>query len=483
MVSSKKISIKYILPWLIVKITRFPRQKINVEWSKNSWVHNFFRAYELIFWRRFGIRAEASTYQIQDRKGKNLKTIHVFFTWEALLAHIEGVIRGSIPVIIPERVWIPSLITPTGFPLRIPNFVFSIATDATCMSTGGSATSRTVSHTCSGSNRILIINTWIVGIDATITGTYNSVTTTELAETGASESGKNYCHYLVAPDTGAHDIVMSRNNSGYIAVCAASYTGVKQTSPLSGTHSQASTTTQSESNTVNITDANSWVVGCVSENQHGTNQTAGAGTTQRVYDGGILDGGIYDSGGATSAATYTLNFTNSNSAPYSWVDICFAMAPISTDLIIDVNDAVTVAENIAIEIDLNPNVNDAVSVAEDIATGGVDLGDISVFDAVSVTESVVVDAPIEINVSDSVVVSESLTATNTDLGEINVNEAITVSENITATVSATRRGLVVMRSTEQSLPIPMTGTQQGRPITLRGTQQDRPRILDDGSVL
>ena len=140
----------------------------------------------------------------------------------------------------------------------------------------------------------------------------------------------------------------------------------------------------------------------------------------------------------------------------------------SVALNIDINDAVTVAENIATGgVDLGDiSVNDAVTVAENIATGGVDLGDISVNDAVTVAESLLIDFPFDIFVSDSVIVSESVSADNTNLGDISANDAITVSENVSITVSAARRGLVIMRSTEQSRPIPMSNTQQGRPITL-----------------
>ena len=121
---------------------------------------------------------------------------------------------------------------------------------------------------------------------------------------------------------------------------------------------------------------------------------------------------------------------------------------------------------ITYSVALNIDINDAVTVAENIATGGVDLGDISVNDAVTVAESLLIDFPFDIFVSDSVIVSESVSADNTNLGDISANDAITVSENVSITVSAARRGLVIMRSTEQSRPIPMSNTQQGRPITL-----------------
>lgn len=111
----------------------------------------------------------------------------------------------------------------------------AIALDATSTGTATSATSKTVSHTCTGSNLLLAV--YAVGRDggggAYASGvTYNSVAMTEITGSrGESSDNRGSWWYLIAPSTGTNDIVVSYGGTmDSIGVMAHSYTGAKQSS-------------------------------------------------------------------------------------------------------------------------------------------------------------------------------------------------------------------------------------------------------------
>ena len=105
-----------------------------------------------------------------------------------------------------------------------PNGTIAFDAQSKSSTTG---TSLTFSHTVSGSNRVLIVAASSNGGDH-ITGiTYNAVAMTQQAKLAV---GTNYVYlyYLIAPDTGAHDVVVSSGSSVVLVACAVSYTGVSQ---------------------------------------------------------------------------------------------------------------------------------------------------------------------------------------------------------------------------------------------------------------
>lgn len=94
----------------------------------------------------------------------------------------------------------------------------------------GNATSLTVSHTCSGNDRILIVATQAAG-DILTSITYNGVAMVLFDK--QQQNGNStfvYLHYLLAPTTGAHDIAVNMSSQGNIGIAGASYTGVLQSS-------------------------------------------------------------------------------------------------------------------------------------------------------------------------------------------------------------------------------------------------------------
>src|SRR5690349_16076088 len=71
---------RYILPAILAILTNHPRYLPKIEWANDSCVHNIFRLYELIFWRRVGIRAELSSYL------KDGRTSYYCHSWESVFA-------------------------------------------------------------------------------------------------------------------------------------------------------------------------------------------------------------------------------------------------------------------------------------------------------------------------------------------------------------------------------------------------------------
>lgn len=133
-------------------------------------------------------------------------------------------------------------------------------------SSGTSAATFNIAHSCTGSNLILIVTTSEDNSNGSVTGiTYNSVALTQIGTGVVSGSNTVRMWYLLSPATGTNNITItgSAGNTN-MGVCAVSYTGVKQSSQpdASGTNTSGATVSYSESVTT-ITN-NCWTVmaGC-----------------------------------------------------------------------------------------------------------------------------------------------------------------------------------------------------------------------------
>ncbi len=189
------------------------------------------------------------------------------------------------------------------------------------------ATSLTFSHTCSGVNRLLI-----VGIDTTTVDDITSVTYAGVAMTlackvqggAANNDVWNYLYYLVAPATGANNIVISKSSSTIIVAASVSYTGVKQTGQPDATQTKFAGVAGSETITITTVADNSWVV-IWGRTQNsitaGTNVTArvGTGTTILLGDSnGVVHpagsfGQTLTDAGATSWGLLQMSFSPATS--------------------------------------------------------------------------------------------------------------------------------------------------------------------------
>jgi len=200
----------------------------------------------------------------------------------------------------------------------------AIAFDATSQSATGSATSLTWSHTCSGSDRVLVVGILTNNTTDILTGvTYNGVAMSLVDKQVMINNFWGYSYYLIAPDTGANNIVISFSSASLIAGLAQSYTGVSQ-SGFPDSHTIGVTTGSSINCTTTVVASNCWLwVNARTSNTPGV----GAGTTEReqVYGTGITA----DSNGTVGTGAQTLVITNTTpgGTPVGWMILSMAPAP------------------------------------------------------------------------------------------------------------------------------------------------------------
>jgi len=145
----------------------------------------------------------------------------------------------------------------------------AIAHDASSSTTGSSVSSLTFSHTCSGSDRILMVATSVFDdtsqAERTVASvTYNGVSMTRIDRQDAGNIAAELW-YLIAPATGANNVVVTLGATNPFAIAgASSYTGVAQTSPV---EANAKASGWSQTATVNVTTIanNSMVVDSTSK--------------------------------------------------------------------------------------------------------------------------------------------------------------------------------------------------------------------------
>ena len=203
----------------------------------------------------------------------------------------------------------------------------AIAFDAvTKNSTIDTGTSYSFSHTCTGSNRLLVVSVNGNGTD-TITGiTYNSVAMTLVDKQATPTDRWNYTFYLLNPDTGAHNVTVT--SSGAFtgsAATAHSYTGVKQSGqPDSSAKNTATAASDITVSTTTIAD-NCWLIGTCGTS-YASVQSGNAGTTIRGTDAGGV--AAYDSNGLkTPAGSFSLSVHDSHGGGDNMALLTASFAP------------------------------------------------------------------------------------------------------------------------------------------------------------
>lgn len=190
----------------------------------------------------------------------------------------------------------------------------AIAVDTTTTST-----IVTWSHTCTGSNLVLIVgvSTQDAG-GAAAAVKYNGVAMTGIGHTAEGDSVAAM-YYLINPDTGAHDIEVTIGSLNFNRGFAASYTGCKQSGqPDNSGTSHVTETNHSQALTPNLT--NCWLVGMVRALV--SSPSAGTGTTARAT---AVGQGIYDSNGIVPVGTSdSLNWTSVSNQV--WLSILISLA-------------------------------------------------------------------------------------------------------------------------------------------------------------
>lgn len=209
----------------------------------------------------------------------------------------------------------------------------AIAFDATSKAEyAGGQTSQTVSHTCSGANRLLLVAVLSNSANTdNISGvTYNGSAMTRLTNISPN-SGTGFfwaLYYMIAPPTGAHDIVATCSASAGMITMGASYTGVKQTdfpnAQVTSVQDNRTTFTQA---LTSVAD-NCWFFSAVCQNVYwfmpstGVTERNSQSTKYRV---------IGDSNGPkTPAGSYSMSYTIDAGDPdydTGWIMIAFEPAP------------------------------------------------------------------------------------------------------------------------------------------------------------
>ena len=155
----------------------------------------------------------------------------------------------------------------------------AIAFDA--VSSGGNGgTSQTFSHTCTGTNRLLFVGGFNQEASSTITGvTYDGVAMTEIDSSSQTNNSVSLW-YLIAPSTGASDVVITRSSSTNALVgVGVSYTGCLQSGVPDSDNTGGSSSGSSLTISTTTVEDNCWITG-IFRNEAGVN-SAGANTTMR----------------------------------------------------------------------------------------------------------------------------------------------------------------------------------------------------------
>lgn len=307
---------KTLLPKLMVKITGKARYLPVIKWSDKSLVHNFFRLYELIFWRRVGIRAEMTT--VYD----NGKLYRYFHSVESVFAHVETLIREAFKLRFrfPYHLVVFRYTIPVGFGIIESPYLFAIAHDADVpdVTNGFSGTStRTWTHTNTGSDLLLVgvYSIWqdVAGTGTITANTYNSVT---LVKTDglAQASMRSEQWYLKAPASGGNTFsVTLTGNHDAKKYASSSYTGCDQSSPADA-HNTA--TGSSGDPTVSVTTGVSDALVVANLSRFST--TAATSDRTSIFNsatGSILGAGAYE---ITSGAAGSKSNTYTGSAAQDW---------------------------------------------------------------------------------------------------------------------------------------------------------------------
>lgn len=215
-------------------------------------------------------------------------------------------------------------------------------------SSGTSTTSSiTVSHTASGSDRIAfaLISNVSGGVDDLSSVTYGGSAMTLVTKAPGAVSPWLYVYYIVAPATGAQDVVATKSSdSGSIDMMVHSYTGASQTDQPDASVYESEDVPGGQALTKHITTVadECWIVAIGASP---STLTASTGSTQRQAVTTLVKS--FDSGGAKSpAGDNTMAFTFGTDAdPFLSILVSFKKA--SAALTATVTETSTLTETIS----------------------------------------------------------------------------------------------------------------------------------------
>lgn len=157
-----------------------------------------------------------------------------------------------------------------------------------------SGTSHSFSLTVSGDNRLLLVCPMIASTRTVTNITFNGDALTSINRSGGSQTVGWW--YLIAPDVGTYNVIVTTDASTFCYPSGGFWTGVDQTNPI-----DANTTNTSGSCTLTTTTDNCWAVLGVRDANDGAT-TAGTNCTSRHSP----DTQLYDSGGDITPGSFTM---------------------------------------------------------------------------------------------------------------------------------------------------------------------------------
>lgn len=204
--------------------------------------------------------------------------------------------------------------------------------DSVANSGASAVASLTWSHTCTGSDLLLVVGlSWTVS-STTMSVTYNGVSMTAGpgGQTDTTSSYHTEIFYLVNPAPGANDIVATPSSSAAIYGGAVSLTGVDQATPIPAHNESSGSGFGAQALSVVTTVANSWVFSNFS--QANFTSTITPTQTQAYNEGNTTtarrDGGSYQ-GPIASPGSTSSTWTISGGTNRSWGHQVIEIAPAS----------------------------------------------------------------------------------------------------------------------------------------------------------
>jgi hypothetical protein len=179
------------------------------------------------------------------------------------------------------------------------------------------STTVSVSYTCTGTNRILIV--FVSDSGAGVTGiTYNGVAMTQ---EDTLHTNQNKSFYLIAPASGSNTLTFTKDLTATINYIVYSYTGAKQSGQPAAHNAQVAT-----SSSVTPSADGEVVVGCAFTVDVITSTTGIANHTKSLAVGGAYAMASGDSGGVQGGLSYTVTETGGTGCAIFTFSIALATA-------------------------------------------------------------------------------------------------------------------------------------------------------------
>lgn len=208
--------------------------------------------------------------------------------------------------------------------------------NASTAENAGASTSVTFSHTCSGSDRGLLVGveTYDGSVPGTVTATYAGVSMAAEVSTihGLSDDERLSVLRLEAPASGANNVVATSSDSGDVVAAAVSVTGCHQTDMTRTSTSSAPDAVTAVSNTLASGNANELAVDFIGIYASSATFAASSPSTGRINNNNTTAmqsiGAATQAGAASVTMEWTINIAKSPG--HALIIVAEAAAPPAT---------------------------------------------------------------------------------------------------------------------------------------------------------